>query len=73
MEFPGELGDSLRASSEYIVFESQIPSVDFRYYAPSGHCRVYKDHEGSNRVIALTDEIRKSLLDIAAISGRLGW
>ena len=62
--FPGELGDSLRASPEYVVFECQIPSVNFRYHTSSGHSRVYKDHDGTERVIALTNKIRSALLRI---------
>ena len=62
--FPGELGDSLRASPEYVVFECQIPSVNFRYHTSSGHNRVYKDHDGTERVIALTNKIRSALLRI---------
>ena len=68
--FPGELGASLRASPEYIVFECQRRSVDARYYTSSGNNRVYKSDEGSERVIALTNEIRAALLHIADLSAR---
>ena len=46
--FPGELGASLRASPEYIVFECQLPTVDVRYYTPAGGNRVYKSEEAPN-------------------------
>jgi hypothetical protein len=60
-EFPGELGASLRASPEYVVFECQLPSVNVWYYTPVGKNRVHKSDEGSERVIALTNEIRSAL------------
>lgn len=66
--FCGELGDTLRASPENVVFESQIPSVDARYYSPAGKSRVYKSGEGSERVLALTSEIRSTRLRIADLS-----
>jgi len=70
-EFPGELGASLRASPEYVVFECQLPSVDVRYYTPVGKNRLYKSNEGSERVIALTNEIRSTLLRIADLSEQI--
>ena len=39
--FPGELGASLRASPEYVVFQCQLPSVSVKYYTPHGNNRVY--------------------------------
>jgi hypothetical protein len=69
--FPGELGASLRASLEYIVFECQLPSVDVRYHAPAGKNRVYKSDEAPERVISLTNEIRSTLLRVADLSEQL--
>jgi hypothetical protein len=69
--FPGELGASLRASPEYVVFECQLSSVDVRYYTPVGRNRVYKSDEASERIIALTSEIRSTLLRIADLSEQL--
>jgi hypothetical protein len=65
--FCGELGDTLRASPEN-VFESQIQSVDARYYSPAGNSRVYKSDEGSERVFALTSKIRSTRLRVADLS-----
>lgn len=66
--FPGDLGATLRASPENVVFESQLPYVDSRYYTPKGFNRVYRNEEGSERVIKLTDEIRSALLRLADLS-----
>ena len=66
--FPGPLGDGLRATPEYVVFECQLPYVDVRYYAPAGNNRVYGNEEGSERIIGLTDEIRSALLRLADLS-----
>jgi hypothetical protein len=64
--YTGELGQSLRASPEYVTFQSQLSLVNFQYHTPGGHCRVYKDEEASERVVVLTHEIRRTLLEIAA-------
>ncbi len=69
-KFPGELGASLRASPEYIVFEGQS-DVDVRYHTPAGHNRVYKrdEVEGAEEIIALTNKIRSARLRVAKSSG----
>lgn len=65
----GELGATMRTSPEMLVFESQIATVNFRYYTPRGkNSRVYKDEEVSQKAIALTDEIRAALLRVAALT-----
>jgi hypothetical protein len=66
--FPGELGASLRASPEYVVFDCQIPTVNTKYYTRNGNNRVYKSNEGSERVVALTNEIRSAVLLVAKLS-----
>jgi hypothetical protein len=66
--FAGELGASLRATPEYVVFDCQLDSVNVRYYTPAGNNRVYKSGEGSERVVALTNEIRSAMLRVAALS-----
>ncbi len=68
--FPGPLGESLGAAPEYVVFERQLSYVDARYYTAAGINRVYKSEEGSERVIALTDEIRSALLRLADLSAK---
>lgn len=71
LAFPGELAVSLRASPEYVVFECQLPAVDVRYYSPVRKNRLYKSDEGSERVIALTNEIRSTLLRAADLSEQI--
>lgn len=66
--FAGELGASLRCSPEFVVFESQLASVDSRYHGARGHNRVYNDEEGSASAITLTAEIRSALLHLAELT-----